>query len=57
MWARAGQGRLTGTQLGGGVTALGASRLLDVVGGTTTTTAQSVRLIVAFTKARGTLRL
>lgn len=50
-------GRLTGTQLGGGVTALGASRLLDVVGGTTTTTAQSVRLIVAFTKARGTLRL
>jgi len=30
---------------------------LDVVGGASTTTAQGVRLVVAFTKAGGTLRL
>lgn len=41
--------------LSGGVTAVGAGRLLDVEGPLATTTAQSVRLVVALSEARGTL--
>lgn len=45
------------TELLARVSALGALGLLNMVRGPATTTAQSVRLIVAFTKARCTFRL
>jgi hypothetical protein len=42
--------------LSGGVTAVGTSRLLDVEGALSTTSAQGVRLVVTLTEAGGTLR-
>jgi hypothetical protein len=42
--------------LSGGVTAVGAGRLLDVEGAAATTPAQGVSLVVALAEAGGTLR-
>lgn len=49
--------QLTGADLGGGVTARAARRLLDVQGRAATPTAHNVRLVVAHAKALCTLGL